>query len=70
MCRVPGDVLVVPLHAQKTVAHQLLFDRVEVDDGHELEGDGDDGGGGEVLHGSHRGVQRQSVFENLVEVFA
>ena len=43
---------------------------MEVDDGHEVEGDFDDGGGGEVLHGTHPGVQCQGVFENLADVFA
>ena len=69
-CRIPGDVLIDPFHLKPTVAHQLLLHRVEVDDGYEVEGDVDYGSGGEILHGTHPGVQDQGVFENLAEVFA
>ena len=69
VCWIPGDVLVDPLHRQPAVAHELLLHRIEVYDGHEVEGDGDNGGGCEVLNGTHPGIQRESVLENLAEVF-
>ena len=54
--RIPGDVLIDPFHLKPTVAHQLLLYRVEVDNGHEVEGDGDYSRGSKILYGTHPGV--------------